>query len=217
MTEDTDLYTAQFKIEDIFPHKSVLARYMVRIFLIVNQVTYVHEKFLELPKDESINREGKSLFLLKLNCSILREAIKLFAEAEKNPDFLNFLDQLSPESKQMLVELHNFYEPFSGSFTELVLKPVRDNFFHLINDSGMESLLAKNAPNQSEIIVGKTFADLYIKFADDISSDMLIDQMKISGLTLIDAIRNVSRIGVIILKMSEQLLSLYLKPFLKKP
>lgn len=214
MVENSDLYTMQFKIADIFPHDNILARHMVRIFLIINQLTYVHEKFIELQDDESINKEGKSLFLLRLNCSLLREAMKLFSEAEKNHEFLNLLSQLPAESKEMLDEFRKFYEPYNGSFTELILKPVRDNFFHFIDDSGIESLLKKNAQNISEIIFGRRFKDLYVKFADDISSDLLVDQLKKSGLTLIDAIKDVSRIGVIILKISEQLMTIYLKPFL---
>lgn len=217
MVEDKDLYTMQFEIKDVFPHDNILARHVVRIFLIMNQLTYVHEKFLELQTDESINIEGKSLFLLRLNCSLLRETIKIFSEAGKSPEFIDLLSKLPPESKELLDEFRKYYEPYSGSFTKLILKPIRDNFFHFIDDSGIESLLKKNAPNKSEIIIGRTFKDLYIKFADDISTDLLIDQMKKSGLTLIDAIKNVSRIGVIVLKISEQLMSIYFKPFLGKP
>lgn len=216
----------KFKIKDAFKYNDKVARYIIRLFMGINNLKYVLEKFIELEENNRSETKKKSdrLYLLRLNSSHLKEAMDVFVEAQKENEFQNLLNDLPLRTKSLVEKLLNLYLDNNGDYTNFVKKvltPIRCNFFHYSNDNRVKKILKILADKDEEsyILIGEKFKDLYFYVSDHIAVVGLFMDCERTGKkeedAIIEMVKNVRDMTRMLINIANDLLKVFYFKYLK--
>lgn len=216
----------KFKIKDVFKYDDKVTRYIMRLYMAINDLKYVLEKMIELEENNRSGTKKKSdrLYLLRLNCSHLKEAMDVFVEAQKENEFKDLLNDLPLETKSLVEKLLNLYLDNNGkntNFVKKVLTPIRNDFFHYSSDNRVKKILKILADKDEEsyILIGEKFKDLYFNVCDDISAEGLFIDCERTGEkgenSMIEMVKNVRDITGMLSNIVDGLLKIFYYKYLK--
>jgi len=214
----------KFKIKDVFKYDDKVTIYIIRLFMAINDLKYILEKYLEEKNRSGTKKKGNMLYLLRLNCSRLKEAMDVFVEAQKENEFKNLLNDLLLETKRLVKKLLNLYLDNNGkntNFVRKVLTPIRNNFFHYSNNNRVKKILKILADKDEEsyISTGEKFKDLYFNVCDHISTEGLSIDCKRTGekgeTAMIEMVKNVRDMTGMLINIVDALLKIFYSKYLK--
>jgi hypothetical protein len=150
----SEMQWCRFRIGDVFPAGSALAKWIAGLTLIANDILQAHAAMQREFKGGPESPEG--LFYFWLTCAQFREAAKVLADGIEDPEIAAFIDTLEADDQQMLQLVKPAFEPFAGSFFATIAKPLRDQFFHYPKprDREWDSILGQMSDMESGIRVG---------------------------------------------------------------
>lgn len=158
----------RFRFDDVFPPGDAVSQFLVGLCMAVNDVKLSIKNDAMSPEQVT---EGESNYSLYLMCAYYREAAKFLHDWLEHEQVAKFLEDLSPEDRQRLETLKASFTPWSGSFVENFVKPVRDVVFHYttISASTLRACLERAANRKVDIEMGKgTYRESRYGFADEI-------------------------------------------------
>jgi len=185
-------YRLKFRVGDIFSPDDNVSQIIISLFMIFNDLMYVRKKHLAELEENSPYSEGRSFYLFRLSCSHLKEAVKKLYNLSKKPEFKKIYEKLPNKAKLSFEQFQNEYTPWKGSFAEQVLAKIRNSFFHYMYDNDIESALKKISNNDSEIILGEKFGDVYFNVADEVVANHFTKQIEEAGVTLKKAFERIA-------------------------
>ncbi|MCZ0936606.1 MAG: hypothetical protein OXJ54_15715 [Gemmatimonadetes bacterium] len=157
-----------FRFADVFPPEDAVSQFLVGLCMAINDVTLSIKLQGALLEQGT---EGESNYSLYLMCAYYREAAKFLDDWLEKEPVSAFLGDLSPEDHRRLDRLRKSFTPWSGSFVEKSVKPVRDVVFHYttISSSTLRTRLERASDHRVDIEMGSgTYQESRYGFADEI-------------------------------------------------
>ena len=175
----------RFQLGKAFPPESDVSRFLARICQIRNDLVLVQELAgLEYGRGEG-HRPGVPIYLLLMGASHYREAAKILEEESESSGVRAFLDSLDPTTSARFENLEKSYSPWSGSFVEQRLKPLRDSTFHYPDAQAVRAALHQARGIDTGIDHGEgSYLETRYTFADDllvniVEGHMGVDQSEV--------------------------------------
>lgn len=185
-----------FRFDDVFPAEDTVSQFLVGLCMAINDVTLSIKHQGALLEQGT---EGESSYSLYLMCAYYREAAKFLHAWLKNEQVSAFLEDLSPEDHGRLDRLRRSFTPWSGSFVEKSVKPVRDVVFHYttISSSKLRTCIERASDRRVDIEMGSgTYQESRYGFADEILATFIREAWGNSEAHLKDVIGQVARLAL---------------------
>ena len=177
MSRSTPQSWYRFHIGEAFPCDSVLARWVVGVAGIANDLVQTHVRLLEGFEGQDPLSSPLRMFYFWLACAQLREAVKFMYEGELPKEVAGFISTLPAENRDQWLRVRDFCYPWEGSFVATRIKPLRDKLFHYSKpgEKQWHDVLGGVAAVESGVqVVGEELTrNIRFVFADEVRTALL--------------------------------------------
>ena len=198
-------YRIKFRIGDIFSPDDIISQRIISLCMAINDLTYVTVRLVKEASNHSIGAKMKMLYLFRLSCSHLWEAIQVIEKMEKQPQLEKIFNKLPNKSKQRFEQLKKEY-----SSLRKVLRKIRNNFFHYMKSEDIKCALKDLRNANSEIPTRDKIDDVYFPLGDAIILNTFKRELDKSGLTLENSVGRIQNMAVYFWKLFDDLVTIYL-------